>query len=343
MLKKSDKEKLISVLGKDLIKMDTLIDDLIKTKKIIVICGPTGIGKSRLGINIASLFKTDIISADSMQVYRGMDIGTDKVDTTIYDIRQYMIDLFEPDHKLTVIEFRDSAIKIMLDQFLKKNRIPIIVGGSGLYIKAIIDDMDRGPGEDIKFREEIEKNIDIYGLDKYYERLCTVDKIYASKISRNDRRRIIRALEVYTLSGTSYSEMQKSWNKETSFDVTFIGLKKERAALYGDIEKRVDEMFDSGLIEEVRVLLKSGHDDSFSLRQAVGYKEVVEYLKGKICLDDCKKLVKQNSRRLAKKQMTWFGRDSRINWLSVDNYDNIFDLVIDTVKIIHRESKHGKN
>jgi len=137
--------------------------------------------------------------------------------------------------------------------------------------------------------------------------------------------------------------MQKSWEKESLFDVTFIGLKKERSTLYGDIEKRVDEMFDSGLIEEVRSLLKDGYGDSFSLRQAVGYKEVVEHLKGKVSLDECKRLVKQNSRRLAKKQMTWFGRDSRINWLSVDNYDNIFDLVIDTVKIIHRESKDGKN
>lgn len=343
MFKKSDKKKLISVLKSNLIDLNVLIDELIKTKKIIIICGPTGIGKSKLGIEIASLFNTNLISADSMQIYQGMDIGTDKVNTAIYGIRQYMIDLFKPDHKLTVIEFRDIAIKIIIDQFFKKNRVPVIVGGSGLYVKAIIDDMDRGPGEDSRFREEMEKNIDMFGLDKYYKRLCRIDKTYASKISRNDKRRIIRALEVYDVSGIPYSRMQKSWKKETLFDVTFIGLKKERAALYGDIEKRVDEMFASGLVEEVRGLLNGGYMDSFSLKQAVGYKEVVEHIKGEISLDECRSLVKQNSRRLAKKQMTWFGRDTRINWLPVDNYDNIFDLVIDTVKVIHREFKHGKN
>ncbi len=137
--------------------------------------------------------------------------------------------------------------------------------------------------------------------------------------------------------------MQKSWNRETSFDVAFIGLKKERAALYGDIEKRVEEMFDSGLVGEVKGLLENGYSGSFSMRQAVGYKEVIEHMKGNISLDECKRMVKQNSRRLAKKQMTWFGRDSRINWLSVDNYDNIFDLAIDAVKIIHREVKYEKN
>jgi len=193
MLKRSDKEKLISVLEKDFIRLDILIDDLIKTQKIIVICGPTGIGKSRLGIKIASLFNTDLISVDSMQVYQGMDIGTDKVNTSSYGIKQYMIDLFKPNHKLTVVEFRDIAVKILFDKFLKKDQIPVIVGGSGLYIKAIIDDMDRGPGEDHRFREEIEKNIDVYGLGKYYERLCKVDKAYASRISGNDKRRIIRA------------------------------------------------------------------------------------------------------------------------------------------------------
>ena len=343
MIKKTDKKNLISFLKEDSIGIASLIDDLIKQQKIVVICGPTGIGKSRLGIEIASLFNTAIISADSMQVYRGMDIGTDKVNTGIYSIKQYMIDLFEPDHKLTVIEFKDIAARIMYGQFLEKKRIPLIVGGSGLYIKAIIDNMDSGPGEVAVFRKEMEKNIDIYGSGKYYKKLYKIDEAYAQKISSNDKRRIIRALEVYALSGIPYSKMQKSWKKKSSYDVTFIGLKKERASLYADIEKRVDDMFDNGLLDEVRGLLKNGHADSFSMKQAVGYKETAEYLKGDTSLDECKNAVKQNSRRLAKKQMTWFGRDNRINWLSVDNYDNIFDLVIDAVRIIHRETKHEKD
>jgi tRNA dimethylallyltransferase len=327
------KEKLDNIS----IDYEKLLKRLIDDKKIIVICGPTGIGKTSLGINIAQVLNTDIISADSMQVYKGMDIGTDKINTGKYGIKQYMVDIFEPGHSLTVMEFSDIARNIISDRFFQKKKIPLIVGGSGLYIKSIIDDLDKGPGKDPDFRNRIEEDINRNGLQKYYKELMEIDRDYALKISKNDRRRIIRALEVFHHTGMPFSRFQKKWLSNTVYNVSFIGLDKDRKLLYEDIEERVGQMFEAGLLEEVKNLLSTGYRDSQGLVQAVGYKEIIAFLEKKTSLEECVNEVKKNSRRLAKKQMTWFGRDNRINWIRVDNYDNMFDLIIDTLKILDRE------
>lgn len=337
ILKKSEHKKLAETLAKHSIDIDLLKNKLIDLKKIIVVCGPTGIGKSKLGISISGFLDTDIISVDSMQVYRGMNIGTDKVDTENYGIKQYMIDIFEPDHKLSVMEFKNTVKNIIDEKFLKSRKIPVMVGGSGLYIKAIIDDLDKGHGEDREFRKAIEEDIKKNSSKKHYNKLLKIDRAYALKISENDSRRIIRALEVFHLSGIPFSQFQKAWSRKTDYEVTFVGLKRDRGQLYLDIERRVEDMFDRGLVKEVKALIKQGYKDSLSLKQAVGYKEVVSHIEGITDLDKCKDEVKKNSRRLAKKQMTWFGRDNRINWISIDNYDNMFDLIIDTLKIIDGE------
>lgn len=343
ILEASKFEELRNTFKKQSIDIDLLKDKLIDRKKIIVICGPTGIGKSKLGISMSGFLGTDIISVDSMQIYRGMDIGTDKADTEKYGIKQYMIDLFDPDHKLTVMEFRNIAKQIISEEFIRFRKIPVMVGGSGLYIKAIIDDLDKGPGEDRKFRKGIEEDIKKNGPKKHYERLFEIDRDYALKISENDSRRIIRALEVFHLSGTPFSQLQRAWARKTACNVTFIGLDRDRSQLYQDIEKRVENMFDRGLVREVESLVEKGHKDSLSLSQAVGYKEVIAYIEGKTDLGKCKDEVKKNSRRLAKKQMTWFRQDERINWIRVDNYDSMFDLIIDTFKAINRESEDEKD
>jgi len=337
ILKKSEYKKLSGTLTKHSIDIDLLKNKLIDLQKIIVICGPTGIGKSNLGITISAFLETDIISVDSMQVYRGMNIGTDKVDTENYGIKQYMVDIFEPDHKLSVMEFKNNAKNILEEEFIKFRKIPVMVGGSGLYIRAIIDDLDKGPGEDREFRKAIEDDIKNNGPKKHYNKLLKIDSEYALKISENDSRRIIRALEVFHFSGIPFSQFQRAWSRKTDYQVTFIGLNKDRGQLYLDIEKRVEDMFNRGLVREVESLIEEGYKDSLSLKQAVGYKEVIDHIEGKTDLDRCKDEVKKNSRRLAKKQMTWFGRDSRINWIRVDNYDNMFDLIIDTFKIIDGE------
>ena len=337
ILKKSEYKKLTGTLTKHSIDIDLLKNKLIDLQKIIVICGPTGIGKSNLGITISAFLETDIISVDSMQVYRGMNLGTDKVDTEKYGIKQYMVDIFEPDHKLSVMEFKNNAKNIIEEEFIKFRKIPVMVGGSGLYIRAIIDDLDKGPGEDREFRKVIEDDIKKNGPKKHYNKLLKIDSEYALKISENDSRRIIRALEVFHFSGIPFSQFQRAWSRKTDYQVTFIGLNKDRGQLYLDIEKRVEDMFNRGLVREVESLTEQGYKDSLSLKQALGYKEVIDHIEGKTDLDRCKDEVKKNSRRLAKKQMTWFGRDSRINWIRVDNYDNMFDLIIDTLKIIDGE------
>jgi tRNA dimethylallyltransferase len=268
-----------------------------------------------------------------MQVYKGMDIGTDKVDSSAFGVKQYMIDLCKPNHKMTVKEFQEMAEEVILEEFHKVKKVPIMVGGSGMYIRAVIDGVDESPGEDRDLRYKMDKDMELNGTEKYYEKLKKVDSEYAAKISINDKRRILRALEVYLTSGIPYSRFQKSWKEGARYKAIMIGLRKDRSSLYQAIEDRVDAMFEKGLVDEVKALVGKGYGNCTSLVQAVGYKEVVRFLKKEISLEECKKLIKQGSRRLAKKQMTWFTHDERIKWLSVDNYDNIFDLITDALKI----------
>ena len=318
---------------------------------IPVICGPTCSGKSVLAFNLAKIFETDIISIDSMQVYKGLNIGTDKYDSSQIGIKQYMTDIFEPDHKLTVVEFRDICRSIIEKEFFKKCRIPIMVGGSGLYLRAVIDELDftadnsntssNIAGEDKKIREELYSQAESSesGLLRLFIKLKEVDPLYAAKISPNDKKRIIRAIEVHTLTGHPFSGFQSKWQKRKSiYNCSIIGLLTEKESLHSNIEKRVDMMLKKGLILEVQNLVAQGYKDCNSLAQAVGYKEVLRYLSGDIDIDICRQEIIKNTKKLAKKQMTWFKADPRINWIRTDNYDNIFDLIENIFKIFSRTS-----
>lgn len=326
------------------IGLNELIGKLTDLKKVIVICGPTCTGKSRVGIIMAKLLGTDIISVDSMQVYKGMDIGTDKYNTEYYGIKQFMTDIFEPDHNLSVIEFREICNVIIEKKFFQKGKIPLLVGGSGLYIKGVINGMDKVPGENNEVRKRLKEEIKSSDIKKYYLKLKKIDPEYTKKISENDRRRIIRALEVYEITGLPFSSIQNTWkNKKSAYNAIFIGLKMERERLYKHIEKRVEAMFEKGLVSEVKRLVEKGYEDCNSILQAVGYKEVFKHLKGETTLESCTTEVKKNTRRLAKKQLTWFNSEPKINWIRADNYDNIFNLTGDIFKIIQMSTKSGKN
>ncbi len=319
------------------IDLGTLTKNLRKSKKLIVICGPTCTGKSKIGLILSKLFDTDIVSMDSIQVYRGMDIGTDKLDAEKYNKKQYMANIFEPEHDLSVVEFKNICDDIIKQKFFSVDKTPLMVGGSGLYIRSVINGIDNVPDKNKDIRKKIKDGIKKDGLRKYYLRLKKLDKEYANKISENDQRRIVRALEVYELTGMCFSGMQKRWkNKNTFYDSILIGIKIKRDILYRRIENRVDKMFEKGLLKEVKKLVDKGYKDCRSITQAVGYKEVLEYLRGELTIEECVNKVKRNTRRLAKKQLTWFNSESKINWIRLDNYDNIFNLIRDIFIIIER-------
>lgn len=319
-----------------------LIDKIIENKKIIVICGPTGVGKSKIAVNLAKILKTDIISIDSMQVYKGMEIGTDKYNTEEDNIKQYMIDLFFPDHYVTVVEFRDICRKIIEEKFFHKKKIPILVGGSGLYIRGVIDELEFIPRGNKQIRDTLKEKIEKEGLPAYYKKLTKIDPLYSKKISKNDKRRLIRALEVYEITGKPFSYFQNKWEKRKSvYNSIIFGIEEDRKKLYENIEKRVDYMFERGLVEEVRELLEKGYNRCYSLMQAVGYKEVMRYLSGEIDITNCIQEVKKNTRRLAKKQLTWFKADPRIKWIRIDNYDSILSLKEDILKNIWISFENG--
>jgi tRNA dimethylallyltransferase len=321
------------------IDLGRLLKNLIHSKKVIVICGPTCTGKSKAGIILARIFNTDIISIDSMQVYKGMDIGTDKYNSEEYGVRQFMTDIFEPDHNLSVVEFKEICRNTIKKEFFQKNKIPIMVGGSGMYIRAVLRNIDRVPRGNDSIRMELKENIKKDGIKKYYQELKKIDKDYAQKISENDHRRIIRALEVYKITGIPFSELQNAWrNSQYEYDTVIIGLEVEKSVIYECIKKRVKSMFEKGLVSEVEDLIRKGYKNCNSLSQAVGYKEVVRYLNGDLILDKCTSEVTINTRRLAKKQMTWFRSEPKINWIRTSNYDNIFKLIMDVLKLLEKST-----
>ncbi|MDD5658710.1 MAG: tRNA (adenosine(37)-N6)-dimethylallyltransferase MiaA [Actinomycetota bacterium] len=329
---------------KNNIDIINIITKLIINKYVIIICGPTGIGKSKIALILARIFDTNIISADSMQSYIGMDIGTDKQNFDKYRVSQYLVNICNPDHFLTSVEYRDRARKTIKNEFFDKGKVPIIAGGSGLHIRAIVDDLMKAPEGDYDLRKKIKNEITETGLQNYYEKLKQIDKEYADKIKANDERRIIRAFEVYRKTGKKYSDFQKKWHERKSiYNCIFIGLKMDRNQLYENIESRIDRMLDRGLLAEVKKLVENGYKQCYSLQQAIGYKELVKHLDGKLSLEMAIDEIKKNTRHLAKKQLTWLKADARINWITTDNYVSIYSLINEILSIILQQVIDEKN
>jgi tRNA dimethylallyltransferase len=291
---------------------------------VIVICGPTCTGKTGIAIKLAGILSTDIVSIDSMQVYKGMDIGTDKYDVTKYGIKQYMVDAVNPDADFTVVDFRQMCRDVIQKKFFDKKKIPVLAGGSGLYLRAVTDELGFAGSESILKHDDM---IDKSNNPELYHQLVRIDPVYAAKISCNDNKRIIRALQVYKSTGKQFSSFQDTWEQRKSiYNAIFIGLTAEKDVIFSCIEKRVDSMFEKGLIDEVRGLAEKGYDKYNCLKQAVGYKEVLDYLKGPENIEECRQNIIKNTKKLVKKQLTWFKADPRINWISADNYGNISGL-----------------
>lgn len=302
----------------------------------VLIVGPTGIGKTDLSVKLAKKMNTEIISADSMQIYKYMDIGTAKIKTDEMDgIFHHMIDIVNPDENFSVADFQKKAL-YNITTINEKNKIPIIVGGSGLYINSLIYDLDFATvANSTTLREKYLNILDEKGLDFLYDKLKNLDYVYAQKISRNNKHRIMRALEIIESTGKKISNNDNNFRKENeNLNFIIIGLTQNREKLYEKINKRVDIMLENGLIEEVKNLLaRYPNRDNISYK-AIGYKEVIEYVDKKISLDEMKENLKKNSRRFAKRQFTWFNADKRIKWFDVnENKDDLISKVLNEINI----------
>jgi tRNA dimethylallyltransferase len=298
-----------------------------KKGKVIILLGPTGVGKTGVSILLAKELDTEIISADSMQIYKGMDIGTAK--PTIEEraiVRHHMIDVVGPSESYSTGRYIETIAPI-IEGLHQRGKVPVIVGGTGLYIKAITRGIFSGPSADLELREEL-LSVETEEKGSLYSYLSDIDPEAAQKIDENDTRRIIRAIEVCLKSREKMSLMQENLTKPLPFEFIKIGLTRERKELYAIIEKRVDSMIQTGLIEEVESLLKMNPDRT--PLQAIGYKEFAMYLQGEITLQEAVRLVKRNTKRYAKRQFTWFKKEEGIKWIDITGvYESreIFKLI----------------
>nr|WP_170294511.1 tRNA (adenosine(37)-N6)-dimethylallyltransferase MiaA [Heliomicrobium gestii] len=287
---------------------------------LVLIVGPTAVGKSDAGIALAQRFNGEIISGDSMQVYRGMDIGTAKLKPEERGgIIHHMIDILDPDQPFSVADFQRRVTALIAD-IVGRGRLPILVGGTGLYVRSIIDHYAfTDEATDLELRQRLEEEAASFGLEVLHNRLTEVDPAAARRIHVNDRKRIIRALEVYHLTGRRQSDFHYADAiQQPKYRLAPIALTMERQELYRRIDLRAQIMIESGLVEEVKGLLKRGFPPTLPSMQAIGYKEIVGYLQGEYDLTQALYLLQRNTRHFAKRQYTWFRRDSRLIWFAAD-------------------------
>lgn len=296
---------------------------------LLIILGPTGVGKTEVAIELAKRIRAEIISADSRQIYKEMDIGTAKPSSTIrQEVPHHLIDLVLPDEIFNVADFKARAGGI-IKELQKKDKLPILVGGSGLYIKAVVDGLFVGPGADWKWREELKKKEKKEGVGTLHQELKRVDPNTASRLHPHDQRRIIRALEVYHLSGKPISSYQTQFPSVLKSTV-MIGLERGRESLYRLIDTRVDRMVAEGLIEEVESLLSKGYSEDLPSLQGLGYQQIIDHLKGEYPEEEAIRLIKRDTRRFAKRQMSWFKRDKRILWIDAEEFSS-FTVISDKI------------
>lgn len=308
-------------------------------KKLLIIAGPTAVGKTDISIKLAQKLNGEIISTDSMQIYEHMDIGSAKITTDeMQGINHHLIDFVSPFKKFSVAEFKDNALKAM-DNIYSMNKLPMLVGGTGLYINSIIYNYSFTEAEkDDEYRTYLENLADEKGKEYVHNMLKEIDKESYDKIHFNNLKRVIRALEVYKITGKTLSEYSKEEEKhmfDIPYDVKYFVLTMNRDKLYERINKRVDIMIEKGLIDEVKKLQSMGCTEEMQSMQGIGYKEILYYLHGKMSLEDSIELIKKKSRNYAKRQLTWFRRDPRAIWIDKDKFscdDDIINYILDLYK-----------
>ena len=303
---------------------------------VIVIVGPTCSGKSLLGITLAGLLNTEIISADSRQFYKKLNIGTAKPsEKELEKVKHHFIDILNPDDEFNVSKYSEEAEKVIND-LLSRNKIPLVVGGSGLYIKSLIDGIMEIADKDDEYRIKLSAIKSKEGINKLYEMLQMVDPESAAKMLPQNWKRVMRALEVYHTTGEpiwKHHQMQ-SISKEKKYNFKQFGLNWDRNILYENIDNRVDEMIAQGFVEEVKNILSIGYDKNLNSLNTVGYKEIIQYFGGEVSLNRAIELIKRNTRHYAKRQLTWFRKDIRIQWFDINDLselDQIAKKIIDSL------------
>ncbi len=294
--------------------------------KLLAIVGPTCSGKSALAMILASRLHGEIVSADSRQIYKYLDIGTSK--PSLEDRRNvphHFVDMLDPAEEYSAGTFGVEARKT-IEEIVSRHRQPILVGGSGLYVKGVIDGFFEGPAKDPEVREMLEERLRNEGGQGLLETLQRVDPVSAVAIDSSKPRRIIRALEVFYITGKPISQHHREQPRTTWMECVQVGIEWSRADLYARIDKRVDRMFDQGLLEEVKQLQAKGFKRTLNALNSVGYKEVFDFLEGKTSQDEMVALIKRNTRRFAKRQLTWFRADKRMRWIKADSQTEVQEL-----------------
>lgn len=297
--------------------------------KVIVIGGPTASGKTSLSIELAKKINGQIVSADSMQIYKDMNIGTAKPDQEeMQGIKHYLLDCISPEQRYSVADYKLQAKKA-IQEILNDGKVPIIVGGTGLYIDSLIYEIEFQDIEiDLKYREELEKIVEEKGLEYVYQEACRIDPKAMEKISSNDQKRILRVLEIYKQTGKTKTELDEKSRKEPQYDYRVFAINMDRQVLYDRINRRVDIMLERGLVKEVEELCQK-YNEFPTAMQGLGYKEVVEYINKEISYEEMVEKIKQESRRYAKRQLTWFRKNKQTIWLDgLASTENNIDIIM---------------
>ena len=304
---------------------------------ILVLVGSTASGKTALALSIAKRIPSEIISADSRQIYKYLTIGTAKPsEKELHQVPHHFIDLLEPDQKFNAGDFQEQGRKI-ISQILDKKKLPIIVGGTGLYVQAIVDGFFEQPEISGEVREQLEFRLEREGKEALFKELQSIDPESAQTMDASKYRRVIRALEIFHETGTPISQFHKQHKVNTMYDARFYGLNWERSKLYERINNRVDKMFAEGFLDEVKQLKAMGFDDRFQSLQTVGYKEAFAFLRNEIYKERMIELMKQNTRRFAKRQMTWFRKEERIQWFDISSEDQIDEIAEKIIQQIYTQ------
>ncbi|WP_059170202.1 tRNA (adenosine(37)-N6)-dimethylallyltransferase MiaA [Bacillus sp. FJAT-27445] len=312
-------------------------------QKLVVIVGPTAVGKTKLGVEMAKHYNGEVISGDSMQIYRGMDIGTAKVtEAETEGIPHHLIDIKDPEESFSVAEFK-TIVREKIAEIASRGKLPIVVGGTGLYIQSVLYDyqFSEAPADEA-FRAMLEEKANEEGNEAVHRELAALDPAAAEQLHPNNVRRVIRAIEIIKSTGMSLAENQKSSQPELLYKAAIIGLTMDRDKLYQRINRRVDIMVEQGLIEEVEELYKQGLRDCQSI-QAIGYKELYSYFEGNKTLEESVDLLKQNSRRYAKRQLTWFRNKMDVEWYDMSNTEAFQKIITEIFKHVEGKLKLKSN